>query len=109
MENQKVTIKKTTIIEDKVEISLKEIKQQFETAFTTILSNYYIYSEEPELSCNDYNNSVTIDLNTDTSEQDGIIDDAIFEAEALLEKLINRKIEESKELPEAHETGEVGV
>ena len=112
--NVKAKIVETKSIE--ANITIQKILDIICKAWEQRLDHYYVMESEPELSVDDYNDSVTINL-SDTSRADisHIIEDvtSIFEEE--MEKYIKEQksievfnqIKEAKENPEEGENGSI--
>jgi len=110
--NVKAKIVETKSIE--ANITIQKILDMICKAWEQRLDQYYIMDSEPELSTDDCNDSVTVNLNcSDRANIDHIVDDVteIFEEE--IEKYIKEqksievfnKIKEAKENPEEGENG----
>ena len=105
----KAKIVETTSIE--ANITIKEILHIMCNHWTKCLDNYYVIESEPELSVDNYSDSVTINLSgTDRVNLDHIIDDVNMLVEEDIEKLIRAKnIQHEKDVvKEVVEEGENG-
>ena len=98
---------KAKIIETKsieANITIQKILDMICNHWTKCLDNYYVLESEPELSVDDYSDSITVNLNTsDRVNIDHVIDDVAMLFEEELEKIIKEK-----QVEEVVEEGENG-
>ena len=113
--NTTINLKTKTVIENSIDITLQEIVEMFSKEVVQQIDNYYIYDSEPELSTDDYDESVTVNLTlSNRRDSSKIIEDAKTMFEESLEEYFKDKIKaaslpQKEQSNENHETGEVGL
>lgn len=86
----KAKIVETTSIE--ADITIKKLLDMICKHWTKCLDNYYISDSEPELSTDDYGDSVTINLSSsEKANIDHLVDDVIMLFEEELAELIRKE------------------
>tara|TARA_R100001594_G_C3907126_1_gene232380 strand:- start:110 stop:454 length:345 start_codon:yes stop_codon:yes gene_type:complete len=106
-----INLKQEKVIENNVDMTLEEILDMFAKQVIHQLNNCHIYDTEPELSYDDYTDSVTVNLSLGgVQDPEAIIDDAKIMFEEAIEKHFADKIAAAS-LPqkneEPKESGEV--
>ena len=100
--NVKAKIVETTSIE--ANITIQKILDMICKHWEKCLDNYYVLESEPELSVDDYSDSITVNLNTsDRVNIEHIISDVSMLFEEELEKVIKEK--NAAEIVEEGENG----
>ena len=88
----KVTAKIVETKSIEANITIQKILDMICTQWTNCLDNYYIMDSEPELSTDDYSDSITVSLNcSDKVNIDNIIQDVAMLFEEELEKYIKNQ------------------
>jgi len=103
----KAKIVETTSIE--ANITIKKLLDMICKHWEKCMDNYYVMESEPELSTDDYSDSITVNLNTsDKVNLDHVVDDVRMLFEEELEEYI-KKQEALKHSEKRVEEGESGT
>ena len=88
-----INLKQEKVIENSVDITLEQILDMFAEEVERQLDNSYVYDSQPELSYDDYTDSVTVNLSVgEPMDIKHIIDDAKIMFEEAIEKHFADKI-----------------
>ena len=111
--NTTINLKTKTVIENTIEITIQEIIDMFGKEIELAMDSYYIYDSDPELSTDDYGESVTVHLSLgDRKKSDDIIEDSKIMFQEAIEEYFKDKMAAAS-LPqkneEPNESGEVAL
>ena len=106
-----INLKQEKVIENNVDITLEKILDMFAREVERQLGNSFIYDSEPELSTDDYSDSITVNLSVgEPMNIEHMIDDAKIMFEEVLENYFKDKVAAAS-LPQknedSNESGEV--